>query len=99
MIFQHIEANNNIDLLFFTDKSQVYKAKAYDFEDSKASILGDYIPAKLSMDEGENVIYMAVTSDYSGFMLFFYENGKAAKTCLLYTSSCCLLNKIPCFLY
>ncbi len=79
-IFQHIEANNNIDLLFFTDKSQVYKAKAYDFDDSKASVLGDYIPAKLSMDEGENVIYMAVTSDYSGFMLFFYENGKAAKT-------------------
>ena len=70
---------NNTDLLFFTDRQQVYKAKASDFDDGKASVLGDYIPAKLGMDEGESAVYMAVTADYAGYMLFFFENGKAAK--------------------
>ena len=65
--------------LFFTNRCQVYKAKIADFDDTKASVLGDFIPAKLGMEEGENVIYMAVTKDYSGFMLFFFENGKVAK--------------------
>jgi len=74
-----MESSNNKDLLFFTNKCQVYKAKAYDFEDTKASVLGDYIPSKLEMDPGESAIYMAVTSDYSGYMLFFFENGKIAK--------------------
>lgn len=78
-VIQHIEDTNSADLLFFTDKCQVYKAKAADFGDTKASVLGDYIPAKLGMDEGENAVYMAVTKDYSGYMLFFFENGKAAK--------------------
>ena len=78
-VAREVEATNNTDLLFFTDRQQVYKAKASDFDDGKASVLGDYIPAKLGMDEGENAVYMAVTTDYAGYMLFFFENGKAAK--------------------
>lgn len=75
----HIEATNRSELLFFTDKCQVYKATASDFGDTKASVLGEYIPAQLKMDEGENVLFMAVTKDYSGFLLFCFENGKVAK--------------------
>ena len=78
-VVQQLESTNNVDLLFFTDRAQVYKAKASDFGDTKASVLGEYIPAKLGMDEGENAIYMAVTKDYGGYMLFFFENGKVAK--------------------
>ncbi|MGX8699705.1 DNA gyrase subunit A [Caproiciproducens sp.] len=78
-VVQHIEDSNTADLLFFTDRCQVYKAKANDFGDTKASVLGEYIPAKLGMDEGENALCMAVTHDYDGYMLFFFENGKAAK--------------------
>ncbi len=78
-IMQEIEFSNNCDLLFFTDKSQVYKAKASDFADTKASVLGDYIPAKLSMDEGENAVFMVATKDYKGMLVFAFENGKAAK--------------------
>ena len=74
-----VEATNNTELLFFTDKCQVYKAKAADFDDTKASVLGDYVPSKLHMDAGESAIYMAVTTDYKGYMLFFFENGKLAK--------------------
>ena len=74
-----VEATNNTDLLFFTDRCQVYKAKAADFEDTKASALGDYVPSKLHMDAGESAVYMAVTTDYKGYMLFFFENGKLAK--------------------
>jgi DNA gyrase subunit A len=73
------EATNNSDLLFFTDQCQVYKAKAADFDLGKASMLGDFVASKLEMDEGENAIYMAVTTDYIGYMMFFFENGKAAK--------------------
>lgn len=78
-ICQTIEATNRAYLLVFTDRMQVYKAQASDFEDTKASVLGDYLPAKLGFDEGESVRYLAVTSDYSGWMVFFFENGKAAK--------------------
>ncbi len=74
-----VEATNNTELLFFTDKCQVYKAKAADFDDTKASVLGDYVPSKLHMDAGESAMYMAVTTDYKGYMLFFFENGKLAK--------------------
>ena len=74
-----IEASNSSELLFFTDKCQVYKAKAADFEDSKASVLGDFVPSKLGFEPDEKPVYMAVTSDYSGYMLFAYENGKLAK--------------------
>ena len=78
-IAQEILSVNSAQLLFFTDRQQVYKADAADFSDTKASLLGDFIPAKLGMDEGENALYMAVTKDYTGYMLFFFENGKAAK--------------------
>lgn len=78
-IVQSFETTNNNDLLFFTDKCQVYKAKVSDFADSKASVLGEYIPSKLDMEEGENAIFMVVTKEYKGYMMFFFENGKAAK--------------------
>ncbi len=78
-IFQSFETTNNNDLLFFTDKCQVYKAKVNDFADSKASVLGEYIPSKLEMDEGENAIFMVVTNSYKGYMMFFFDNGKTAK--------------------
>ena len=78
-IVQTFETTNAKELLFFTNKCQVYKTVAAAFDDSKASVLGDYIPAKLEMEEGEVPVYMAVTSDYSGYMLFFFENGKVAK--------------------
>lgn len=78
-IMQTFESSNNNDLLFFTDKCQVYKAKVSDFADSKASVLGEYIPAKLDMEDGENAIFMVVTKEYKGYMMFFFENGKAAK--------------------
>lgn len=74
-----IECSNKDELLFFTNKHQVYKSKADDFTDTKASVLGEYVPSKLDMDEGEQVVYMAVLSDYSGYMLFAFENGKLAK--------------------
>ncbi len=78
-IIQAIEAANSCDLLFFTNKQQVYKSRACDFEDTKASVLGEFVGSKLEFDEDEKAIYMAVTADYKGFMLFFFENGKAAK--------------------
>ena len=78
-VAQVFSASNTAQILFFTDKAQVYKADANDFADTKASVMGDYIPAKLGMDEGESAIYMVVTKDYTGFMLFFFENGKAGK--------------------
>ena len=65
--------------MFFTDKCQVYKAKASDFSDAKASVLGDYVAAKLSMDEGENAVKMVVTKDYKGMLVFAFENGKLAR--------------------
>ena len=73
------ETTNRAELLVFTDKCQVYKAKCAEFEDSKASVLGDYLPAKLSMDEGETVVALCLPGDYSGNILFVYENGKVAK--------------------
>ena len=74
-----VETQNNSDLLFFTDKCQVYKAKVNDFEDAKASVLGDYIPARLSFEQDENLVFAAVTADYSGYLMFFFRNGKASK--------------------
>ena len=78
-ITQQLEEQNTAELLFFSDRSQVYKLKAADFADTKASVLGEYIPARAQMDEGESAAYMAVTYQYDGFMLFFFENGKVAK--------------------
>ena len=76
---QQMEATNASELLFFTDRAQVYKMRASDFDDTKASVLGDYIPAKAQMDEGERALTMLCTKDYSGCVLFVFENGKAAK--------------------
>ena len=78
-IIREAESSNNQELLFFTDRCQVYKAKASDFEDTKASVLGDYLPSRLGMDEGERVLSMCLAGDYSGYILFFFENGKVAK--------------------
>ena len=74
-----IEASNAVELLFFTNHHQVYKSRAADFGDGKASVLGDYVASRLGMEEGEVPVYMAVTTDYAGYMLFFFQNGKCAK--------------------
>ena len=74
-----VETVTTAELMFFTDKCQVYKTKVSEFGDSKASLLGDYLPAKLGMDAGENVVAMVLPGDYSGHVLFFFENGKAAR--------------------
>ena len=76
---QQAEATNAAEVMFFTDRCQVYKTRLSEFGDSKASVLGDYLPAKLGMDEGESVAYMVLPGDYSGHLLFFFENGKAAR--------------------
>ncbi len=73
------ETTNKAELLVFTDRFQCYKTRLSDFEDSKASLLGDYLPQKLSMEAGENVRYVILPGDYKGFIVFFFENGKAAK--------------------
>ena len=78
-ILRAVETDNRAELLFFTNRQQVYKSRAADFDDTKASVLGDYVASKLQMDEGEVPQYMAVTADYSGYMLYFFENGKVAK--------------------
>ncbi len=74
-----IECSNKDELLFFTNQCQVYKAKVDDFADTKASVLGEYVPGKLEMAEDEQVVYTAVISDYTGYMIFVFENGKFAK--------------------
>ena len=76
---QTVESTNAAELLFFTSHCQVYKSRAADFADTKASVLGDYVASKLGMEEGEVPVYMAVTTDYAGHMLFFFQNGKCAK--------------------
>lgn len=78
-VLMELDGSNSDDLLFFTNRQQVYKAKANDFDEVKASVLGDYLPSKLEMDEGETAVHMAVTNDYAGYMLVFFENGKVAK--------------------
>ncbi len=78
-IVMSVETTNSTELLFFTNKCQVYKSKASEFDDTKASVLGDFVASKLSMDEGENAISMVALKDYKGYMLFFFENGKVAK--------------------
>lgn len=75
----HEETTNRAEIIFLTSLKQAYKAKLSSFDTSKASAMGDYIPAKLQFDEGEYVTHMIVTKDYSGKLLFVYENGKIAK--------------------
>ena len=79
MISQTVEATNKTEILFFADNATVYKSRGSDFSDTKASALGDYVPAKLSFDEGANVFKMVTTTDYSGYVIFVFENGKCAK--------------------
>ena len=77
---QSFETTSNAEAMFFTDRCQVYKTRLGEFDDAKASVLGDYLPTKLKMDAGENVIFMVLPgADYAGSLLFFYENGKAAR--------------------
>ena len=78
-LIETVESTNAAELLFFTDKQQVYKSKTAEFADSKASVLGDFIPAKLEFEEGESPLYMAVLSGYKGYMIFAFENGRVAK--------------------
>ncbi len=76
---QRWEANNRDELLVFTDRQQCYKTRLSDFDDTKASVLGDYLPTKLGMDAGESVVWACITGDYAGNLLFFFQNGKAAR--------------------
>ena len=76
---QVVETTNDLELLFFSDRCQVYQSRIDDFEYTKASVLGDYVPTTLEFEEGENAIYMAITKKYKGYMIFVYENGKVAK--------------------
>ena len=77
-----VETTNRAEILVFTNKFQVYKAALSEFDDSKASLLGDYLPTKLGFEDGESVVYVCLPGDYSGFMLFVFENGKVAKVAL-----------------
>ena len=78
-LFMTREATNKAEFLVFTDKFQCYKSRLSDFDDSKASLLGDYLPQKLGFEQGENMVALIFCGDYKGFVLFFFENGKAAK--------------------
>jgi DNA gyrase subunit A len=78
-ITQTLESTNNSELLVFTDKGQVYKSRVCDFQDSKTSVLGDYLPSALDFEDDEKPVYLAVFEKYEGYMLFFFENGKLAK--------------------
>ena len=76
---QTFETTSGAEVMFFTDRCQVYKTRLSEFDDAKASVLGDYLPAKLGMDAGESVIHMVLPGDWSGGLIFFFENGKAAR--------------------
>lgn len=78
-LFLTLESTNRAHLLVFTDKQQVYKARVSDFADTKISLLGDYLPQALQMQEGEQAVFMAATTDYAGYLLVFFKNGKCAK--------------------
>ena len=74
-----LETTNRAEILVFTDKFQCYKSRLSDFDDSKASVLGDYLPQKLGFEAGENVLKVVFPGDYKGFLMLFFQNGKAAK--------------------
>ena len=74
-----MESTNNTELLFFTDKQQVYKSRVSDFDECKASVLGDFVKSKLGMDEDENLLATIPLTKYTGYLLVFFENGKVAK--------------------
>ena len=73
------ECTNKSEIIFLTDKVQAYKCRLHEFDDGKASLLGDYLPQKLQMSDGERVIFCFLPGDYSGHLLYVYENGKVAK--------------------
>ena len=75
----HWETDSNAELLLFTDRCQCYKVWANTFDDAKASVLGDFLPARLEMDQGESPVWACLPGDYSGHLLFFFENGKTAR--------------------
>ena len=79
VIIQEVEANNKAEIIFFSDKSNVYKIKAYDIPEVKVSNIGHYLPNILGMEEDENILYFVITNDFKGHMLFVFENGKIAK--------------------
>ena len=76
-IVRQVETRNNVEALFFTDKQQVYKVRLAELEDGKVAQMGIYLPGRLGMDEGENILDMVITSDYGGYMLFFFASGCA----------------------
>lgn len=78
-ILAEIECSNKDELLFFTNQQQVYKSKADDFADTKASVLGEFVASKLEMADDEQLVYMAVLNEYTGYMIFVFDNGKLAK--------------------
>ena len=78
-ITQIVESTNAAELLFFSNKAQVYKSRTAEFGDGKASVLGDYVPTNLEFEEAENAVYMVETHDYSGYMIFVFDNGRIAK--------------------
>ena len=78
-IIHQVETRNNVEALFFTDKQQVYKVRLNELEDGKVAQMGIYLPGRLGMDEGENILAMVITGDYSGYVLFFFAGGKCAK--------------------
>ena len=78
-IIQQVETRNNMEALFFTDKQQVYKVRLAELEDGKVAQMGIYLPGRLGMDEGENILAMVITGDYAGYLYFFFANGKCAK--------------------
>ncbi|MEG2857197.1 MAG: DNA gyrase subunit A [Clostridia bacterium] len=82
VIVSTFESQNRAEILFFNNMQQVYKAKLSDFDDTKASVLGDYLPAKLGMDDGEQVVFMCDPGDYSANLLFVFENGKVARVAM-----------------
>ena len=81
-ITHSLDSTNDAHLLFFTNKQQVYKTRAFEMPDSKAAALGEYVPSALSMEQDEQAVSMAITKDYKGFLLFVFDNGRIAKVAL-----------------
>ena len=76
---QSFETMSNAEIIFVTNQCQIYKTRLGEFADTKASAMGDYLPGKLNLADGENIIYAILPGDYTGYLLFFYQNGKAAR--------------------
>ncbi len=79
VIVQEIECGNKSDLIVLTNQQNAYKAKIYELPDGKVAALGEYFPSLLNMDKDEKPVYMMVTTDYSGYLMIAFENGKVNK--------------------